>query len=103
MTADTLYDLLAELRGNGGDHEWRGDWYPVTLIRDSYFTEYAQSFAEDIGHQRHGIRLAVHLHRLGARGARASNGLHQRRIRRRHLLVPLEKPTKQGRAKKWIR
>jgi hypothetical protein len=48
-TADTLDDLLADLRGNGGDHEWRGDWYPVTLIRDSYFTEYAQSFAEDIG------------------------------------------------------
>lgn len=45
----TLESLLDELRGNGGDEQWRGDWYPVTLIRDSYFTEYAQELAEDIG------------------------------------------------------
>lgn len=44
-----LEKLLAECEGNGGDHEWRGDWYPVTLIRDSYFKEYAQELAEDIG------------------------------------------------------
>lgn len=31
--------LLNELKGNGGDEQWRGDWYPVTLIRDSYFQE----------------------------------------------------------------
>lgn len=40
---------LDECQGNGGDHEWRGDWYPVTLIRDSYFRDYAQELAEDIG------------------------------------------------------
>lgn len=44
-----LESLLKQLRGNGGDHEWEGDWYPVTLIRDSYFTDYAQELAEDIG------------------------------------------------------
>lgn len=29
--------ILEELQGNGGDEQWRGDWYPLTLIRDSYF------------------------------------------------------------------
>jgi hypothetical protein len=44
-----LNALLDELRGNGGDEEWRDAWYPVTLIRESYFTEYAQELADDIG------------------------------------------------------
>tara|TARA_R110000868_G_scaffold368680_1_gene631784 strand:- start:1298 stop:1684 length:387 start_codon:yes stop_codon:yes gene_type:complete len=44
-----LRKLLAELDGAGGDEQWRGDWYPVTLIRDRYFKEYAQELAEDIG------------------------------------------------------
>lgn len=42
-----LGSLLEELSGNGGDEQWRGDWYPVTLIRETYFTEYAQDLAED--------------------------------------------------------
>lgn len=46
---DALHVLLKELRGNGGDEQWCGDWYPVTLIRDSYFEEYAKKLAEDIG------------------------------------------------------
>lgn len=46
---DDLAELLADLRGNGGDEQWQGDWYPITLVRDSYFTDYAQRFAEDIG------------------------------------------------------
>lgn len=46
---DDLTDLLDELRGSGGDHQWEGDWFPVTLIRDSYFQDYAQEMAEDIG------------------------------------------------------
>jgi hypothetical protein len=41
--------FLAELCGNGGDEQWRGDWYPVTLVRESYFKTYAQELAEDIG------------------------------------------------------
>jgi hypothetical protein len=44
-----LRDFLHEMRGNGGDHQWEGDWYPVTLIRESYFEDYAQELAEDIG------------------------------------------------------
>lgn len=46
---DALKELLEELKGNGGDEEWRGDWYPITLVRDSYFEDYAQELADDIG------------------------------------------------------
>lgn len=45
----TLESLLSDLCGNGGDEQWEGDWYPVTLIRDSYFTDYAQELVYDIG------------------------------------------------------
>ncbi len=44
-----LRALLADLEGAGGGEQWRGDWYPVTLIRDDYFRTYAQDLAEDIG------------------------------------------------------
>ena len=44
-----LGDLIEDCEGKGGDEQWRGDWYPVTLIRDSYFKDYAQELAEDIG------------------------------------------------------
>jgi hypothetical protein len=45
----TLMAFMDEMKGMGGDEQWRGDWYPVTLIRDSYFEDYAQELAEDIG------------------------------------------------------
>lgn len=45
----TLQAFLADLAGNGGDEDWRGDWYPVTLVRDSYFKDYAQELAEECG------------------------------------------------------
>jgi hypothetical protein len=44
-----LCDIMRELAGNGGDEQWEGDWYPLTLIRESYFRDYAQELAEDIG------------------------------------------------------
>ena len=44
-----LTALLNELAGNGGDEQWRGDWYPVTLIRDSYFIDYARELLEECG------------------------------------------------------
>lgn len=47
--ANELATLLADLRGYGGDHQWEGAWYPVTLIRDSYFITYAQELADEIG------------------------------------------------------
>ena len=55
-TADALAEeltalraLLGELAGAGGDEQWRGDWYPVTLIRESYFVDYVQELLEDCG------------------------------------------------------
>ncbi len=44
-----LTGIMSELAGNGGDEQWRDDWYPLTLIRESYFKDYAQELAEDIG------------------------------------------------------
>lgn len=42
-----LTEILEELKGNGGDEQWRGDWYPVTLICEGHFTEYAQELICD--------------------------------------------------------
>jgi hypothetical protein len=44
-----LQAILDDLKGNGGDEQWRGDWYPVTLICDSYFTDYAREMLHDCG------------------------------------------------------
>lgn len=44
-----LKDLLEELAGYGGDEQWRGDWYPVTLIRYDYFESYMDEMLEDCG------------------------------------------------------
>ena len=41
--------ILSELAGYGGDAEFDGDWYPLELLADSYFQEYAQYLAEDCG------------------------------------------------------
>ena len=38
---DTLVEILEDLKGEGGDEQWRGDWYPVILISEEYFTKYA--------------------------------------------------------------
>lgn len=46
---EELREVLGELRGYGGDEQWRGDWYPVTLILDSYFEDHARELAEDCG------------------------------------------------------
>lgn len=44
-----LEALLSDLAGNGGDEQWEGDWYPVSLIRDSYFVEAMRELVSDIG------------------------------------------------------
>lgn len=38
----SLRRILDALRGYGGDEQWRGDWYPVTLIKERHFTDYAR-------------------------------------------------------------
>lgn len=51
-----LCAILADIKGLGGDEQWEGDWYPLTLIRESYFRTYesyfrtyAEELADDIG------------------------------------------------------
>jgi hypothetical protein len=44
---DTLVEILEDLKGEGGDEQWRGDWYPVTLIFEGHFTEYATELVCD--------------------------------------------------------
>ena len=44
-----LQSILSELAGYGGDEQWRGDWYPITLIRNDYFVEYVIDLAKDVG------------------------------------------------------
>ena len=46
---DNLAAILEDLKGYGGDEQWRGDWYPITLIRETYFTDYVQEMLEDCG------------------------------------------------------
>ena len=43
----TLRMILDDLEGNGGDEQFRGEWYPVTLIAEHYFTAYARGLLED--------------------------------------------------------
>lgn len=45
----SLFNALEELSGSGGDEQWRGDWYPVTLIAEHHFEQYARELAEDCG------------------------------------------------------
>ena len=44
-----LKEVLEELSGNGGDEQFRGDWYPSELINEHHFQTYAQEFADEIG------------------------------------------------------
>lgn len=41
--------LMGRLKGCGGDYQYASAWYPVTLIRDSYFQDHAREMAEEIG------------------------------------------------------
>jgi hypothetical protein len=49
----TLNALRNALKGNSGDEQWRDAWYPVTLIRANYFTDYARELIVDCGHISH--------------------------------------------------
>jgi hypothetical protein len=42
-----LEDVLDNLRGAGGDHQWEGDWYPQTLIARSAFVDYIKELIHD--------------------------------------------------------
>jgi hypothetical protein len=56
--ADELTQMekfLEEVKGYGGDEQWRGDWYPVGFIAESYFTEAMKELCEDIGDFPNGV------------------------------------------------
>lgn len=42
--------LLSDMCGYGGDEQWEGNWYPVTLISESYFETAMDSDMEDFGY-----------------------------------------------------
>lgn len=42
-----LVALMDDLKGNGGDEQWRGDWYPMVLIRDAHFNDYMDEMVAD--------------------------------------------------------
>jgi len=44
-----LEEFMSDMAGCGGDEQWEGIWYPIMLIRDSYFRDYAEELAEDCG------------------------------------------------------
>ena len=45
----TKSSLMSDLAGYGGDEQWRGNWYPITLIPEDEFTDYCKELVEDIG------------------------------------------------------
>lgn len=34
-----LMEILSEIEGNGGDHQWNGGWYPQELLHDNDFEQ----------------------------------------------------------------
>jgi len=42
-----LEGILDELRGNGGDHQWEGNWYPQELIAGSAFVDYITDLIDE--------------------------------------------------------
>lgn len=46
---EELTALLTDMAGRGGDEEWRGAWYPVTLIHEDYFEQAMDDLLEEIG------------------------------------------------------
>jgi hypothetical protein len=44
-----LQAIMDELKGYGGDEQWRGDWYPVTLVDDAYFVDYVTDLVVECG------------------------------------------------------
>ena len=45
-----LGPLLEELAGNVGDEQWRGEWYPMTLISERAWVDYVRETLEDCGY-----------------------------------------------------
>lgn len=48
-----LCEIAAELEGEGGDHEWEGDWYPGEVIHVSDFEQRMDDMMEDCYHEKY--------------------------------------------------
>lgn len=46
---EIILAILEQLKDRGGDENWRANWYPLELIRDSYFLHYVREMLEDCG------------------------------------------------------
>lgn len=46
---ENLESILEDLQGNGGDHQWEGNWYPQTLIAEREFENAMDELIADIG------------------------------------------------------
>lgn len=57
----TLTAIMEDLKGYGGDEQWRGDWYPITLIRETYFPDYVQELLEDCGEIPRDLPHYIHI------------------------------------------
>lgn len=51
----SLEALLTECEGNGGDEQWEGNWYPVTLIHELHFVDAMRELCDDIGDFPNGV------------------------------------------------
>ncbi len=45
-----LMSFVGDFEGCGGDEQWRGSWYPVTLVRDSYWEDFCREELEELGY-----------------------------------------------------
>ena len=43
-----LLDFMDDLKNEGGEDEWRGAWYPLLLIEELHFEDFAREEAENI-------------------------------------------------------
>ena len=43
----TIEEVLEEIEGCGGDVDYRGNWYPLSLIAESYFSDYIREEIEE--------------------------------------------------------
>ena len=43
-----LKTILDNLEGYSGDVEWNDNWYPLCLIKHTYFTEYIKELCENV-------------------------------------------------------
>lgn len=46
---EILTAFFKEVVGQGGDEEWRREWYPLIFISERYFSEYCEELVKECG------------------------------------------------------